>query len=291
MKILYYNWAYFNGKNIGGGVGVYQKNIIDAFAQYTKDDIYFLSSGEFYSPVTKKTYIAKIKKQYPNCKSYAIINSTVIAPAWFSFYNHSSYLNEKDETMLNVLTKFIKKHGEFDVLHLNNLEGLPVNILKIKERFPKMKIVYSLHNYTLFCPLANLYDFSEHKICKNFENGCQCLFCKRPLVNLKSFKSKIKNFSNYISPIIGLLRIFHRRSIKRRAKTLLRYNNLTNNQVFKTYRKKNVEYINKYVDTILSVSKRVKDIATSYGIDPEKNYISYIGTKVTDSMFKSIISI
>ena len=287
MKILFYNWANFNSNNVGGGVGVYQKNIIDAFAKYTDDKVYFLFSGEIYSPTSKKPYVKKIKHQYPNCQTYAIVNSTVIAPAWFTFHNLSNYLSETDSTMLDLLTNFIKSKGGFDILHLNNLEGMPLNILKIKERFPEMKIVFSLHNYMPFCPLVNLFDFSEHKICEDYHNGCQCGFCCNVVINKKNFKSKIKNFGRDISIVHSWLKVFHKKGIKRRAKKLLRYDEpIRQSEIFQQYRQKNIEYINKYVDVILSVSQRVKDIATHYGIDPKRNYVSYIGTKVADTQLE-----
>ena len=35
-------------------------------------------------------------------------------------------------------------------IHFNNFEGLSLNVLKIKEDFPDIKIIVSLHNYYLF---------------------------------------------------------------------------------------------------------------------------------------------
>ena len=50
MKILFYNWIQFDKKNnFGGGVNVYQKNLIEYFISHTDDEIYFLSSGVDYN--------------------------------------------------------------------------------------------------------------------------------------------------------------------------------------------------------------------------------------------------
>lgn len=283
MKILFYNWSDLNGKNVGGGVGVYQKNIIDAFSKYYDNKLYFLFSGEVYSPVSRKPYIKKTRKQYPNCETYALINSTVIAPAWTNYYNIESYLDDTDETILNLVADFIRSKGGFDVIHFNNIEGLPLNILKLKESFPDTKIIFSIHNYFPFCPSVNLYDFSKHKICENFNNGNGCMHCHEINIRQTEFKAKIRNFSKKISPIIGLLRLFHKKDIKRRAENFTKRKNSFNSNLFKEYRKKNIEYLNKYADVILSVSKRVKELATIYGINPDKNFVSYIGTKVADT--------
>ena len=49
MKLLYYNWIQFdNREGIGGGVNVYQKNLIEYLVNNTDDEVYFLSSGWAY---------------------------------------------------------------------------------------------------------------------------------------------------------------------------------------------------------------------------------------------------
>ena len=46
MRILYYNWTQFDKKNNdGGGVNVYQKNLVKYLVDNTNNEIYFLSSG------------------------------------------------------------------------------------------------------------------------------------------------------------------------------------------------------------------------------------------------------
>ena len=51
---------------------------------------------------------------------------------------------------------------------------------------------------------------------------------------------------------------------------------------FKKFRETNIKYINKYVDVILAVSKRVAAICISHGMDSKKVKCSYIGTKFAD---------
>ena len=62
MKILYYNWIQFdNPQNIGGGVNVYQNNLIDYLTKHSNNEIYFLSSGYFYNALKDTPYIRKTK--------------------------------------------------------------------------------------------------------------------------------------------------------------------------------------------------------------------------------------
>ena len=114
MRILFYNWAIFYGDNIGGGVGVYQKNLIDGLSKKEGIECYFLCSGEIYSPFSKKPFIREMKVQYSGCRSFALVNSTVISPAWYNYFNIKSCFSE-DTSVLDVLVDFIKTHGPFDV--------------------------------------------------------------------------------------------------------------------------------------------------------------------------------
>lgn len=284
MKILFYNWAIFYERNVGGGVGVYQKNLIDYFKKEENIKCYFLCSGDIYSPFTDRPFIKKLKNQYEGCESYALINSNVMAPAWHNYYNLRNYLDESNEDVLNIFDDFLNDIGGVDVIHLNNIEGLPLNIFKIKERYPSIKIVLSLHNYFLFCPHVNLFDNSKTEICKNFECGCQCLYCIKPSINKSHFNAKIRNYKNFVSPFLGKFKFLTTNSYKKKGIKLLNIKkDNVDNRIYEDYRRKNVNFVNKYVDVILSVSKRVKEIASNYGIVSYKNYVSYIGTKFADN--------
>ena len=52
------------------------------------------------------------------------------------------------------------------------------------------------------------------------------------------------------------------------------------------FRETNVKFINKYIDTIIAVSFRVKEICEKYGLDNKKLNVNYIGTKVADKQIK-----
>ena len=59
-KILFYNWTQFDkANNNGGGVNVYQKNLIEAFTKKDNYEVYFLSSGINYDLIKTKPYIKK----------------------------------------------------------------------------------------------------------------------------------------------------------------------------------------------------------------------------------------
>lgn len=288
MKILYYNWIQFDKKNNeGGGVNVYQKNLIDYLIKNTNNEIYFLSSGIYYDILRKDAYIKKTENIFGDkCKTFKIVNSTCSAPSKSMYYNIDTYIN--DDITYNLLKDFIKQYGEFDIIHFNNIEGLSGKCLEIKKDFPNTKIVYSIHNYFLFCPQINLF-FNEQSNCIDYKNGekcCQCLsnkltrstfinfykidgLCEK--LHLENFSKKIKLFSKKINK-----KISRNKNIKSNdTKPALGYTSKT----YSYYRKINIERINNYVDIVLAVSERVREISIRMGIKEDKIYTNYIGTE------------
>ena len=157
MKILYYNWApYDNQNNIGGGVTIYLRNLINYLTQNKNNEIYVLSGGYKYNPFFTKTYIQKSKKTHcQKCKSFEIINSPIVAPQFLMFYNIEKYLS--DSITVKLFDNFIKKYGPFDIIHIQNFEGISINVLKLKEKYPNTKFIYSVHNYQMICPLVQYF--------------------------------------------------------------------------------------------------------------------------------------
>ena len=153
MKILYYNWIQFdNEKNQGGGVNVYQRNLIGSLTHNTNNEIYFLSSGWKYNPLKTKTYIQETSNIFKDkCRSFEIINSSIMAPAFAMFMNPRKLID--DMATYEIFDEFILKFGPFDIIHFNNIEGISVNVLKLKEKYPSTKFIVSIHNYQPICPL------------------------------------------------------------------------------------------------------------------------------------------
>lgn len=288
MKILYYNWIQFDKKNNdGGGVSVYQKNLIDYLVKNTDNEVYFLSSGIYYDILKKETYIKETKNIFGNrCKTFKIVNSTCSAPSKSMYDYIDTYLN--DEVTYNLFKEFIKQQGEFDVIHFNNIEGLSGRCLEIKKDFPNTKVVYSIHNYYLFCPQINLF-FNKESNCLDYENGKRCCIClsnsltRGTFINfykidgicekmhLENFSKKIKLYSKKINN-----KVCNKKYSKEEAtKSTLK---CTSN-MYSDYRKINVNRINDYVDVVLAVSERVKDISIKMGISKEKIFTNYIGTE------------
>ena len=204
MKLLYYNWVPFDDdENRGGGVSVYQRNLISYLLKQSDNEVYFISSGIAYTAESKGVYIKRTSNIYgKRCKTYQIINSPILSPGHCAFDDMDIYLNDLE--LYQIFKKFITQNGPFDVIHFNNFEGLSLHVLKIKEDFPNTKMIYSLHNYYAFCPQVNLWK-KERESCYDFHDGKDCLTCltykadKQEVLfaNKLAYKLKICHFNSH----------------------------------------------------------------------------------------------
>lgn len=299
MKILFYNWVdYLDDENRGGGVSVYQHNLIHALDDEGNNDCYFLSSGISYDMFSTAPRSARVKhgENEGRKRRFEIINSGVLAPAHHSFSQNTQL--EHPETT-EVFFDFIRKHGPFDVVHFNNLEGLPAEVLTLKEHWPETRVVFSLHNYYPVCPQVNLWH-KERENCLDFDGGRKCELCLPHqhddriirLANAVAFNLKkrgirpgSKLFDRGFSPsmrVAGrLVRIYQRRfaRAKPEAGTALLQQVEAGHHKFARRRARMVELINSHCDTVLCVSDRVAEVARRFGIAPALLQTSYIGTR------------
>lgn len=302
MKILYYNWVQFDDpEKRGGGVSVYLKNLIDHLMKQNID-VYFLSSGLSYNFFKKYIYLKKTQNIFgQRCKSFEIVNSHVMSPGHFSF----RYVQNRadDIEMTAVFDKFLTEHGPFNVVHFHNLEGIPLNFLKLKDNFFDTKIFVTLHNYFSFCPQVNLWRREEQN-CRNFRKGAGCVNCltyeppyKAALrAHQLAFMLKFlgfgpeKRFFKFAFKHITKLKVIYR-WIYATTDPLKKDRNLTdeNNKLtieglksakkFDARRRMYVSSLNDYCDGIIAVSKRTATLARDFNIDDSKLSVVYIGTK------------
>lgn len=293
MRILHYYWTqYDDNEKFGGGIRVYLENIIKC--QKEKHEIYMLNSGVDYD-LKIEPYI-KLKKFERNVKQFSIFNSPMLAPSKCSFFMQKIYL--EDESLYKVFLEFLKTYGPFDIIHFHSLEGLTLNVLKIREVLSKTKIIMTLHNYYPFCPQVNLWK-NNIISCENFNRGKDCVSCMQYIPN-----SKLVKYSYLITHYLKILRcdkysellMEKIKFIYNKNKKYLSYKSKKNkkdvtsnlNLYYEKFRLKNVEYINEYIDTVCCVSNRVKVIAVKMGINPEKCKVMYIGTDFAEKQIKNV---
>ena len=181
MKILLYNWVQFDDiESRGGGVRIYEKNLVDYLASGTDHEVYTMASGlehDFLDPRIRIEPTANIHGDRVN--SFTVVNSTVIAPGHHAF--GSAHLFDEGE-MLDVWHDFLSRHGPFDVIQFDSLEGVPFTFLRVHEKFPQTRVLVYAHNYYLVCPQVNLWK-EERVHCSDYHKGRDCVNCIPNLPN------------------------------------------------------------------------------------------------------------
>ena len=140
MRILYYNWVdYLDDEGRGGGVSVYQANLLRRLEETPGVEAVFLSSGLAYD-LCNRTPRWEPLRHGPGSKTprFEIVNSGCLSPSHHSFGNNTQVAHPETEL---VFSDFLQAHGPFDVVHFNNLEGVPANVLALRATFPNTRFV------------------------------------------------------------------------------------------------------------------------------------------------------
>ena len=302
MKILFYNWVdYLDDEKRGGGVSVYQRNLLRELNAKAEYECAFLSSGIAYDlfPRTPRWERVKHGPKEDRNRRFEIVNSGILSPAHHSFGDDKQL---DDPATLDTFLDFIRHNGPFDVIHFNNLEGLPASALRVKEHWPETRVIFSLHNYYPLCPQVNLWH-QEHENCLDFGGGKKCADCLPHqhdprtvrLANAVAFTLKKRGirpgtrlFDRGFSPAMRLahnaVRLYNLRNKRKTDKTDFSSPPLLkriegNHKKYAHRRAKMIELINTHCDKVLCVSNRVGDVAVKFGIAPDLVETSYIGTR------------
>jgi glycosyltransferase involved in cell wall biosynthesis len=282
-KILIYNWLPFdNIWNWGGGVTVYCKNIIAQLLKERPDvEITFLSSGFAYVAAELRTFVCKIPNIYGDkVQQFEIVNSPIPAEQRWLLTNPLVAL--ENESLKAVIKEFIEKTGSYKAIHFQNLEGLSLDCLDLKEDFPDSKFIFSIHNYVSMCVTGSYYQRHNRCNCTPLHTGLDCFNCtrtdiRRDAVALAIYKrglfgqdpAKCYSQNKWIK-YFGYERLDE---------------DVSPDEIL-GFAKTATEKLNKNCDEILAVSKRVYDIAVGESLDESKMRVSYIGTKVADGQLR-----
>lgn len=288
MKILFYYWMQYNDLNTrGGGVQVYLKNIINELRKNKDCEIYTLSSGIAYD-LSGKCYVQELPKD-GNIRRFQVVNSPMLAPSKSSFYEQEIYL--KDRTLKNVIKKFLEQIHGVDVIHFQSFEGLTLSVLELKKEYPQTRFIASVHNYQYFCPQVNLWK-NDSVSCDDFHDGKDCCHCLGEYPSAQQFKKyylldfylRKVGLGKYSKPLLNKVKdIYHTVHKGKKEQDTLSTIAPIDSDTFKKFRSQNINYINEYIDGVLCVSKRVREIAVLMGIDKNKALVSYIGSNFASS--------
>ncbi len=292
QKILIYNWIQFdNERGFGGGVNIYCRNLIEIILKLCPEiDVYFLSSGFVYDATRTDCYIQATNNMFGDrCKTFEVVNSPVPA-AQDNIINNPGIAIE-GEALKNTVDNFIKRNGPFVAIHLNNIEGLSLDCLDLKKKYPDTRFVFSLHNYVPFCLHGFYYDRHKKCVCNPDHTAEDCINCtsvgrrtnlangiyERAIVFVEKKYGK-QIYSNKNAKKLGVIE--KSQWLKAMGFNILDIVNESDNVT--DFMKVAVAKLNDNMDVILCVAKRVEKIALENGFDPARTRTSYIGTKVAE---------
>jgi len=242
-------------------------------------------------------------------RRFEIVNSGVLAPSHHSFGAGAQLSHPATR---DAFFDFIAAKGPFDVIHFQNFEGIPADVLTLKERWPETRVIFSLHNYYPMCPQVNLWH-KETEHCDDFRGGRKCLNClphthdARIIRQANAVAYTLKKrgirpgtwvFDRGFGPAFRVarqvVRAYSKLKGRRKAETSVTVEQAEMQELptapgklrrlteeagqFAARRAGMVELINRHCDLVLGVSDRVSEIARAYGIRPEIVQTSYIGT-------------
>lgn len=302
MKVLYYNWVDFlDREKRGGGVSVYQQNLLAALHAQGGYEAHFLSSGIAHELLRRTPRWTELPPATGDAlaRRFEIVNGGLVSPS-HADYGSPAQLEHTDTEA--VFMDFVARNGPYDVIHFNNLEGLPAAVLRVKERWPETRVVLSLHNYYPFCPQVNLWR-NEAENCTDFAGGQRCITCLPVRADSRSVRMAYAvewemnrlgmgpgslAYDRGFRPALGaawhsyraLSRWRHSRRVTEPAPTPLSAAMPDNHAgtAFAARRAKMVALINAHTDAVLCVSDRVRQIAEHHGLARERLHTSYIGT-------------
>ena len=305
MKVLVYNFVQPGepGKQ-GGGVSVYQRNLIKSLAADGHQVISF-SAGDRYSVLKRPPFLKQStdgRGSHPVAR-VILYNSPVLAPAHAAFYDLPTYLDSP--ALHDVPGDLRNRFGHIDVFHFQNIEGLTASFfLQLKRVFPEARLIVSAHNYSLVCPQVNLW-FRETSACVDFQEGNACVNCigghgphpqemnLRRLDTILSLlgvrrHSRLSRLIEFTARLpFRLKRMLRRLSAQKPGQAVLdptdhmRPRTIVSSELaapYKAYRARNIELCRHVFDHVIAVSERTKAVLIANGVPSDNISVSYIGT-------------
>ena len=176
MRVLFYNWVdYLDDEGRGGGVSLYQRNLMTALDAEGDIEAVFLSAGISHDLIARMPRWERVRHgpATDRARRFEIVNSGTLSPSHHSFGNPAQLSHP---ATVAAFRDFVARTGPYDVIHFNNLEGLPAEVLALGDEWPGTRMILMLHNYYPVCPQVNLWH-RERENCTDYADGRKCAIC------------------------------------------------------------------------------------------------------------------
>ena len=293
MRVLLVNWVdHRDPAGRGGGVRVYQRNLVAALARHPGVQVATLAAGLAHDVRPGPPRIEPLKPGHGDAISrYQLVNSGVLAPAHADFGNPAQLEHPPTEAALDA---FLRRTGPWDAIQFDNLEGLPARALAVAAAQPGTRVLLSLHNYYPICPQVNLWQ-DEARPCTDFRGGAACATCLPAHPNRGVLRMAYATEwltarmgsgpgtwagDRVVRPAmaLGWRAIRRARHLRGQDHAPAPVPDDEPGAFFAARRAEMVRLINAHCHRVLCVSDRVRQIALAHGLDPARTVTSYIGT-------------
>ena len=294
MRLLYYNWVDpYDAEGRGGGVSLYQRTLLETIAGQAGVEATFLSAGLAHGVRAGAPRWERVRSGAGpgRVRRFRMVDSRPLSPSHHSFGTPEQVTHPPTE---EAFARFVEEEGPFDVLHFNNLEGLPAGVLAQCRRWAATRVVVSLHNFYPFCPQVNLWR-QERAHCADYEGGAACRDCLpfRPepaqvrrghaAVRVLEGVGLAPGSAGYVhvaGPALrGAARAVRRVATRRRTGPPAGAAPAVGSaEDFAARRKAFVDALNAHADRVLAVSERTAEIARDFGVAPGLLEVVRIGT-------------
>jgi glycosyltransferase involved in cell wall biosynthesis len=273
--VLVVNWASaFNREGAGGGVVVYQANLIRELHD-RGHSIAELTTGSMYLLWRRRASILRLRTRTPvPVRTFALVNSPIPAPGFLVADRPLAIV--KNLALADIFRRFLSDQ-RFDVIHFNNLEGLGLDWLEVAKQ-SGARVVVSLHNYFPVCAQVELWQH-ETRACDDDESGARCVGCVSRVPRAEVVRAyRLKTGPSLLQRLVEAVPLRrHVAHSPRRSAEALEIERSAAQHLIR--RRVAIEALNQHADAIHAVSERTREIFVKYGLDRDKVVTSYIGTE------------
>ncbi|MDO8869861.1 MAG: glycosyltransferase [Methanobacteriaceae archaeon] len=227
------------------------------------NEVHYFFSGRYYP--FSKTMIKNYKKD--GIIMHELINSPILP-------SKCALENKKEVYEFENLFREIIKSNKPDIIHIQEILGLPYSLIDILKEELGIPIVMTLHDYYPLCPTVKLYRIDK-TICSENEVGPMCLLCCNNFegrayfllatvaYHLEKFKIPVFNIYNRIFKFIQNIRSDKIKDPKINFPVTPIYNYEKISNLYQDRRDSNILKLKK-IDSFISPSTKTKEIYQTF---------------------------
>lgn len=260
MRVLHIGWGFKPWR--GGGLIEYTEDLMDAQADNGWEVYYFFSCRHY---PFKKTSLKVWKNK--KVTMLEVLNSPIYHLGGMGTVHPQLDLSEPHtENIFKDVLRRVKP----DIIHIQELAGLPSSVIDIAKDEFNIPLVMTLHDFFLLCPTLNLFNYKNQNCFKD-QVGEDCVIC------CGNAYESLQKYQIY-TLIYKVLEIVHLHEtankllnrLRMRSTSLSNEQNQINrvkSQLYQKRRNINIKRLEK-IDLLIAQSSRVEEIYKKFLSNP-----------------------